>query len=160
MKNARAKRAKILFFIVKYANLWGFCCRRRRGCLSSLIMRIDDFVLHCNSNLHHTVSGWPGKRVTYWYLLYVALADEVNFFPYPSPAIFLTVPLVATIEVVFNISPTCIRRRQRFHNPNHRRLSSCLLPLFPTFPTACQSCSFTANLPVLLFKKTTKDSGI
>ena len=23
-KNARAKRAKILFFIVKYANLWGF----------------------------------------------------------------------------------------------------------------------------------------
>ena len=37
MKNARAKRAKMLFFIVKYANLWGFCCwRRRRGCLSSL----------------------------------------------------------------------------------------------------------------------------
>ena len=24
MKNARAKRAKILFFIVKHANLWGF----------------------------------------------------------------------------------------------------------------------------------------
>ena len=41
MKNARAKRAKILFFIVKYANLWGFifCCRRRRGCLSSLLSR-------------------------------------------------------------------------------------------------------------------------
>ena len=39
MKNARAKRAKILFFIVKYANLWGFCCRRGRGCLSSLIPR-------------------------------------------------------------------------------------------------------------------------
>ena len=37
MENARAKRAKILFFIVKYANLWGFCCRRRRGCLSSLL---------------------------------------------------------------------------------------------------------------------------
>ena len=37
MKNARAKSAKILFFIVKYANLWGFCCRRRRGCLSSLL---------------------------------------------------------------------------------------------------------------------------
>ena len=33
MKYARAKRAKILFSIVKYANLWGFCCRRRRGCL-------------------------------------------------------------------------------------------------------------------------------
>ena len=37
MKNARAKRAKILFFIVKYANLSGFCSRRRRGCLSSLM---------------------------------------------------------------------------------------------------------------------------
>ena len=37
MKNARAKRAKILFFIVKYANLWGFCYRRRRDCLSSLV---------------------------------------------------------------------------------------------------------------------------
>ena len=37
LKNARAKRAKILFSIVKYANLSGFCCRRRRGCLSSLI---------------------------------------------------------------------------------------------------------------------------
>ena len=39
MKNARAKRAKVLLSIVKYANLWGFCCRRRRGCLSSLIIR-------------------------------------------------------------------------------------------------------------------------
>ena len=37
MKNARAKRAKMMFFIVKYANLWGFCCRRRRGYLSSLM---------------------------------------------------------------------------------------------------------------------------
>ena len=35
MKYARAKRAKILFFTVKYANLWVFCCPRRRGCLSS-----------------------------------------------------------------------------------------------------------------------------
>ena len=35
MKNARAKRAKLLFFIVKYANLWRSRCRRRRGCLSS-----------------------------------------------------------------------------------------------------------------------------
>ena len=38
MKYARAKRAKILFFIVKNANLWDFCCRRRRGCLSSLVI--------------------------------------------------------------------------------------------------------------------------
>ena len=40
MKYARAKRAKILFSIVKYANLWSFCCRPRRGCLSSLL-KID-----------------------------------------------------------------------------------------------------------------------
>ena len=37
MKNARATRAKLLF-IVKYANLLGFCCRRRRDCLSSLFL--------------------------------------------------------------------------------------------------------------------------
>ena len=33
MKNARAKRAKLLFLVVKYANLWLFRYRRRRGCL-------------------------------------------------------------------------------------------------------------------------------
>ena len=33
MKYARAKRAKILFFSVKYANLWRSFCRCRRGCL-------------------------------------------------------------------------------------------------------------------------------
>ena len=33
-KDARAKRAKMLFF--KYANMWGSCCRRRRGCLREL----------------------------------------------------------------------------------------------------------------------------
>ena len=39
MKYARAKHAKILFSIVKYANLWSFCCRRRRGCLSSRLQK-------------------------------------------------------------------------------------------------------------------------
>ena len=39
MKYARAKRAQILFFIVKYSNLWGFCCRRRRGYLSSRLSK-------------------------------------------------------------------------------------------------------------------------
>ena len=32
---------KYCFFIVKYANLWVFCCRRRSGCLSSLLSRFD-----------------------------------------------------------------------------------------------------------------------
>ena len=40
MRNARAKRSKLLFFIVKHANLWGFCCRCRRGCLSSLLLKV------------------------------------------------------------------------------------------------------------------------
>ena len=48
MKNARAKRAKILFFIIKYANLWGFCCRRRRGCLSSLMSSENVTSRFCN----------------------------------------------------------------------------------------------------------------
>ena len=43
----------------------------------SLILRIADFMRHYNSNLQHTVGGWPGKRVTYQYLLYVVL-DEFN----------------------------------------------------------------------------------
>ena len=51
LKNARAKRAKILFSIVKYANLWVFCCRRRRGCFSPLIRH--DF-------LNYAISwSWP-----------------------------------------------------------------------------------------------------
>ena len=29
---------KYCFFIVKYAHLWGFCCSRRRGYLSSLML--------------------------------------------------------------------------------------------------------------------------
>ena len=45
MKNARAKRANKLFFIVKYAK--GFCCRRRRGCLSSLLYVHFHVVIMC-----------------------------------------------------------------------------------------------------------------
>ena len=39
MKNARAKRAKILFFIVKYANLWVFCCLSSSWLLKLSIIR-------------------------------------------------------------------------------------------------------------------------
>ena len=56
MKNARAKRAKILFFIVKYANLWGFCCSRRRGCFNYLFpigkLRLDDGKVNDNATNH------------------------------------------------------------------------------------------------------------
>ena len=55
MKTARAKRAKMLFFIVRYANLWGFCCRRRRGCLSSLVsFQTRPVVGGQNNRLHYT----------------------------------------------------------------------------------------------------------
>ena len=39
MKNARAKRAKILFFSVKYANLWVFCCLSSSWLLKLSIIR-------------------------------------------------------------------------------------------------------------------------
>ena len=37
INNARAKRAKLLFFVVKYANLWSSRYRRRRSRLSCLL---------------------------------------------------------------------------------------------------------------------------
>ena len=67
MKNARAKRAKILFFIVKYANLWGFCYRRRRGCLSSLLFQMRHrFVPIMKSELasRKTVSFGDKERIS------------------------------------------------------------------------------------------------
>ena len=72
MKNARAKRAKILFFIVKYANLWGFCCRRRRGCLSSLFWRdfarLIDESLAPGTTLCFRVISWRLPLLTSWNL--------------------------------------------------------------------------------------------
>ena len=38
MKNARAKRAKLMYFSVKYANLWSSCWSCHHGCLSSLFV--------------------------------------------------------------------------------------------------------------------------
>ena len=51
MKYARARRAKILFFIVKYANLWGFCYRRRRGCLNSLLHDQKELWFPCGQTI-------------------------------------------------------------------------------------------------------------
>ena len=36
-----SKNEKAPFFIDKYAYLWGFCCRRRRGCLMKLPIIIN-----------------------------------------------------------------------------------------------------------------------
>ena len=64
MKNARAKRAKLLFFIVKYANLWGSCCRRRRGCLSSLLTAPGSVALSTCLKLNPTdaMDEWQPAR--------------------------------------------------------------------------------------------------
>ena len=75
MKNARAKRAKILFLIVKYANLWGFCCRRRRGCLSSLLWNSAP-TSPCISVLH----GFGSLCEFYHeFLFYFAFREMVQF---------------------------------------------------------------------------------
>ena len=60
-----------------------------RNFRGSLILRIADFMRHYNSNLQHTVGGWPGKRVTYWYLLYVLL-DEFNHLSFVGQLITVT----------------------------------------------------------------------
>ena len=62
MKNARAKRAKILFFIVNYANLWAFCCRRRRACLSSLIGSLSNDDGKGNDDARKELSDWLNEE--------------------------------------------------------------------------------------------------
>ena len=82
MKNARAKRAKILFFIVKYANLWVFSCRRRRGYLSSLIS-----VLHARHALmNKSVSS--SENITPNYLIY-SFDDNFSIKPQISNSLYL-----------------------------------------------------------------------
>ena len=41
MKSALTKHAKLLFFIVKYANLWHSCCQCRHGGLNALFTSSD-----------------------------------------------------------------------------------------------------------------------
>ena len=88
MKNARAKRAKILFFIVKYANLWGFCCLRRRGFLSSLTTThdndVDDFhgcngIEPANSALLHIAIKTTRNSFETWLAILLAVLIIVLF---------------------------------------------------------------------------------
>ena len=65
---------KILFFIVKYGNLWGFCCHRRRGCLSSLLWDNDSSTKsrpqYLSSPTHSSNAGvlkrTTGKHYSSW----------------------------------------------------------------------------------------------
>ena len=50
IKNARAKRAKLLFVIVKYANLWRSCCRPLRGFLSCPYLYLLENIITPSSN--------------------------------------------------------------------------------------------------------------
>ena len=97
MKNTREKHAKIQFFIVKYANLWGFCYRRRRGCLSSLL---PVALLDCLKNV--------GFRLTNWHLIFFCFHSFIligcvmltNFFP----PIFCLLLLLVLFVVFFQSS--------------------------------------------------------
>ena len=75
MKNARAKRAKILFFIVKYANLWGFCRPNNFGIISPNCM--VGCCVKCN------LPQWPSSKfanIGNWVGVFVL--DSVRKCPY------------------------------------------------------------------------------
>ena len=86
MKNTRAKRAKLLFFIVKYANLWAFCYRRRRGCLSSLL-------------------SFSGR------MLYLSLGH----FPLGFRTISLRNPVIPTVVCNYMQATVCAAKLQNFY---------------------------------------------
>ena len=64
MTNARAKRAELLFFIVKYANLWRSCCRPRRSCFKLPFMYYRGLVSrNSRKTIHKTLSRYSVKLV-------------------------------------------------------------------------------------------------
>ena len=70
IKNARAKRAKQLFFIVKYANFCRSCCNRRRGCVKALAngfnicFNIHSILLYAVGRLLNDVGRWDEQTVS------------------------------------------------------------------------------------------------
>ena len=75
-KNARAKRAQMLFFVVKYANLRGFCCRRRRGCLSSLLLLRRNHVGMTKSRTSWTAR--QTKRVCHAAVVFIQYLEDLT----------------------------------------------------------------------------------
>ena len=69
MKNVLAKIAKQLFFIIKYANLWRSCFRRRCGCLSSLIVHL------LSQNLKLIVYGCTIWTFRFCYCLFFVISS-------------------------------------------------------------------------------------
>ena len=56
------KACKNNVFPVKYANLWGFCCRRRRGCLSSLLGSFSTRTTATRNSRNNDLIGWIRKN--------------------------------------------------------------------------------------------------
>ena len=119
-------RAKILSQIVKYANLWGFCCRRRRGCLSSL--KID-----CrNAKLHFQMT-----------------------FSLPSPSCLLKLPNVPSpylkVGNIVDVPPPNTWFDLRILNQMKRPSSS--LSLFPVFEDIVVYCTGKSTSRTLALKE-------
>ena len=91
MTNARAKRAKILVFTTKYANLWGFCCRRRRGCLSSLINMNIKLLTGIQDDFICCVEALPRYRIIRFELYPYVITSRSDLKHF----------LVATISILF-----------------------------------------------------------
>ena len=66
---------KFCFFDVKYANLWGFCYRRRSGCLSSLVCATRRTHCFCIPNMETTVPF--GRATSVRQLPFAVLSDNV-----------------------------------------------------------------------------------
>ena len=72
LKNAHTKRAKMLFFILASANLWGFCCGRHCGHLSSLILLFYNqsvLLLWYSVFFNNTMNCSFFSDITMWILL-------------------------------------------------------------------------------------------
>ena len=80
----------MLFFIVKYANLWSFCCLRRRAFLSSLITTHDDDV--------DDFYGCNGIEPANSALLHIAIKTTRNSFE-----TWLAILLAVLIIVLFKL---------------------------------------------------------
>ena len=63
VKNARAGRARLFFWLIKYANFWRSCSCRRCHCLSSLMFQNKSFLCRNNKStmIRHNYGGAQEK---------------------------------------------------------------------------------------------------
>ena len=70
-------RAKILYFIVKYANLWRSCCCRRRGCLSSLFSLFGRYKIYPYTFVSYQIL--VTFTIDTLFVLWATLTDSASF---------------------------------------------------------------------------------